>query len=503
MLYDDSTDTWDRDSHFILDGVFHGFRVLDRDCTIPIYRVENYKSCYNTTACSKLEKTLHDKLINGKLSVTSQTPRNVHAMGALPKQNGNIRIITDCSKPNFISVNNYMKEVFSTFSYTKLDDVISQIGQGDYMATIDLESAYRAVPILPENRQSFGLAWDFGSGEVLMCDNFLGFGTKIAPFIFDRMTDSVSRFMQRNSFKCYNYLDDFIIIGSDEESTKQAQLLLIRTLRRLGFYISWPKTTSPSKVCKYLGIMIDSESQTVYLPQDKLLKLYNELQFWSNRKRASLKQLQVLCGILNYCCKVVRGGRIYMHHMIDLLKLFKNARRITLPESFHQDIEWWKTYAKIFNGKADFMNPEYNTSEIFTDACLSGLAGVYGTDYFQGIIIPTFDSDLSIDQVTDNLYNILVPIDHVANINILELLAIMVALFRWYSYYHNARVLINCDNLQVCYMLCKDRSQNKFANHCLRSIFWLCVSNNMYLSPCYIPSSANIIADTLSRTCSL
>ena len=85
----------------------------------------------------------------------------------------------------------------------------------------------------------------------------------------------------------------------------------------------------------------------------------------------------------------------------------------------------------------------------------------------------------------------------------LELVAIMIALQRWNHNFINSRVLINRDNLQVRYMLYKDRSMNSFANECLKSIFWNCVAMNMYLSPCYIPSSDNYVADILSRSCTL
>ena len=210
-----------------------------------------------------------------------------------------------------------MKEVFSKFAYTKLDHVIAHARPNFFMATLDLQSAYRAVPINPDHRRHFGLTWNFVSGEKIMCDNFLGFDTRIAPYIFDRLTDSVSHDMIQQGYTCFNYLDDFMIIGPDYNSTVEAQLYLIALLRRLGFYISWPKTSSPNTTCKYLGIMIDSVDQKVYLPQEELNKLHHELQFWSGRKTSTLKQMQVLCGTLNYCRKVVRGGRIYIYHMLD------------------------------------------------------------------------------------------------------------------------------------------------------------------------------------------
>ena len=67
------------------------------------------------------------------------------------------------------------------------------------------------------------------------------YGTKVAPNIFDRLTDAISRHMLHKGFKCYNYLDDFIIIDSTYDKRVNAQLYLISLLRGLGFYIAWQK----------------------------------------------------------------------------------------------------------------------------------------------------------------------------------------------------------------------------------------------------------------------
>ena len=493
-------DDWDPDSHFILDGVYNGFRVIDPNSTVPIYHVHNYKSCYSPAAYAKVSHTLAQELSNDKLSLSTDRPTQIHAMGALPKKDGGIRIITDCSMPRKSSVNNYMKNVFSHFSYNTIDEVIKHVKPNCFMATIDLQSAYRAVPIHPDNRENFGLVWNFGNEDVYIVDNFLGFGSKVAPFIFNRLTDAVSRHMKNQGYVCYNYLDDFIIVGQSYDATRNAQLYLINLLRRLGFYISWPKVASPSTSCVYLGIIIDSVKQNLSLPEGKIYKLQNELSFWEKRSTATKKQMQILCGTLNYCCKVVRGGRIYMHHMISLLKLFNDRPKITLPLSFFEDLSWWSHYATIFNGQADFFDTNECVTEIYTDACLNGLGGVFGNDYFQAQLIPSENEELKYTTCGDHYYLVHVPINHIRNINILELLAVYIALTRWSKLLSNSRVLLNGDNLQVCYMLCKDRSSNAFANTCLKSIFWMCVSYNMYLSPCYIPSSANTQADTLSRT---
>ena len=490
----------DEDSLFILDGVYNGFRVVDLATTIPIYDCENYKSCYADYNYNKMNNVLLSELSSGKISYAKSKPLQIHALGAVPKPNGSVRHITDCSMPAKKSVNNFMKDTFSKFSFNTLDDIITKVKPGSFMATIDLQEAYRSVPIHPENRKHFGLNWDFGNGSTYLTDNFLCFGSKCSAFIFNRLTDSVARFMGKHGFCCYNYLDDFIVIGSSYEETCHAQRFLIATLRKLGFYISWRKITSPTQYCRFLGIDIDSVNQRLLLPPDKNSKFHKELDFWSGKKYATKLQMQRLCGTLNYCCKVIRGGRVYMFHMIQLLKLFKDARRITLPKAFHDDIKWWSTFATLFNGYADFFNPVTNTMEIVSDACLDGLAAICDGDFYQAKVLPCDDAAIHYEIISTHAYQVYVPKEHAANINVLELIAILLALLRWEHKLQNCRVIAYCDNLQVCYNLAKDKTINALSIECLRNVFWLCVRNNIYISPVYIPSIYNIDADYLSRS---
>ena len=490
---------WDFDSLFILDGVFNGFKVLDPSSSIKIYDCKNYKSCFREGNYEKMCAILTDELHSGKLSVTSEKPYQIHSLGAIPKPSGSVRHITDCSRPTFDSVNKYMKSTCSTFSFNTLDDIIKDVKPGSYMATVDLQNAYRSVPIAPADRMHFGLRWDFGSGPVYMTDNFLCFGSRCSAFIFNRLTDAVARYMGRLGYSCYNYLDDFIVIADSFERACQAQNALIKTLRSLGFYISWAKLSSPSQCCRFLGIDINSVTQQLILPSDKVEKLHAELTFWLSRRTATKYQMQRLCGILNFCCKVVRGGRVFMFHMIQMLKLFNNKRRIELPDSFFDDIQWWSAFAEEFNGYADFFDVLNNYVEIYTDACLYGLAAVCGNDFYQAKVYTTEENLIKYHATSPYAYDIYVPIAHAANINVLELIAVLLALKRWCEYLKNCRVILYCDNLQVCYNLAKDKTRNALSNACLKDIFWLCVSRNIYISPAYIPSENNTTADYLSR----
>ena len=497
MLNEDNK--WDFDSMFILDGVLNGFRVVDPDAEIPLYDCKNYNSCFSENNYEKMNQIMHSELSAGKISIANTKPLQIHALGAIPKPNGSVRHITDCSRPVGKSVNKFMSSTFSKFSYNTIDDAITHVTTGSYMATVDLQDAYRSVPIYPKDRQHFGLEWDFGDGPTFLTDNFLCFGSKCSAFIFNRLTDAVSRFMTIRGHCCFNYLDDFIIIAESLDECCTAQNLLIATLRSLGFYISWKKVEGPSQYCRYLGIDIDAVNQRLLLPAEKIHKLDTELTFWKNKQTSTKIQMQRLCGTLNFCCKVVRGGRIFMFHMIQLLKHFNHNRRIELPPEFHKDLQWWISFSETFNGYADFFDPVVNTVEMYTDACLYGLAAICENDFYQARVLPCADNDLHCVATSDHAYEIFVPIEHAANINVLEMIAVLIGVYRWNNEILNKRLIIHCDNLQVCYNLGREKTKNELTNVCLRNIFWKCVECNAYISPSYIPSTMNIDADYLSR----
>ena len=188
-----------------------------------------------------------------------------------------------------------------------------------------------------------------------------------------------------------------------------------------------------------------------------------------------------------------------MYHMIQLLKQFNMKRRIELSVEFFNDLSWWTNFAETFNAYADFFNPVDNSIELYTDACLQGMAAICENDFYQARVFHCDNADLYCLAASEHAYDVFVPVKHAANINVLELIAILIAIYRWENLLYNQQLIIYCDNLQVCYNLCKDKTKNALSNQCLRKIFWKCIEKNAYISPVYIPSKYNVDADYLSR----
>lgn len=142
-----NSNSWDWDSHYVLDGVVHGFHMLDKSPSISPYEVENYESCFSTKALEKLNNFILQELSQGKLSLCLSKPVCIHAMGAIIKESGGVRPITDCSRPTDNSVNCYTKASFTSFKFVKLSEILQSVTKNCYLCTVDVQAAYRSILI--------------------------------------------------------------------------------------------------------------------------------------------------------------------------------------------------------------------------------------------------------------------------------------------------------------------------------------------------------------------
>ena len=178
--------------------------MVDPDAVIDPYVCVNYKSAICFDNKDLLHELLLDEMSCDKITITSEPPMCVHALG----------VITDCKHPIGESVNCHMTNTFSTFSYVSCHDAISLKSPDCYMCCVDLQSAYRSVNIHPDDRKFCGRQCDFGEGPVWLTES---------------------------------YFDDFFLVEQTKEKCTESMNTLLIVLRRLGFYISYKKLSPPSQ----------------------------------------------------------------------------------------------------------------------------------------------------------------------------------------------------------------------------------------------------------------
>ena len=251
------------------------------------------------------------------------------------------------------------------------------------MAKIDLQHAYRSVPIHKSNYVATGLQWHFSGHNrpTYFFDFRLLFGAKSSAAIFHRLTQSVLRMMEGRGFKTIIvYLDDFLIIAETKKECHRAFTTLLQLLMHLGSQISWHKIIGPTQKLVCLGVELDTAHCEMALPPPpspaKLTELHHVVTRFLSRCGANEKQLQQLASKLNWACRVVYGGRTFLRRILDILNLSQYpSAKVRLSVEFHEDVRWWHSFLYYFNDKGNFLR-QCPTTDVQTDACLVA-AGAY------------------------------------------------------------------------------------------------------------------------------
>ncbi len=470
-------DDYDRD--FLLRGIANGFDIIDPDAKVTALELNNHASALKES--NKVLTQIKEEVSLGNYQVTDTRPTIVSPLGAVPKPDGSIRLIHDCSLPAGFAVNDYAiqdeKQKFQT-----IDSATKILTPGCFMAKIDLKSAYRSVQISPASQKVTGLKWTVGGKTVYFYDKKLCFGASRAPAIFHRLSQAVRRMMSRKGIHgIVAYIDDFLIVTSTFEECKEAFLILVQLLRKLGFMISWKKVIDPCQRIIFLGVEIDSLCLCVRLPDAKLQAFRRELQAFRQLKRATKRQLQHLCGRLNWAAAVVRGGRVYLRNIINAINRLKHQRsRVRLGADVQGDIAWWNEFMPTFNGVSAILDKQPITC-LCTDACTQGAGAVFMYDWVYVNFARDWPEVLGL------------------HINFLEILAIVIACYRWCASWRNKRIIVLSDNQTAVSRINKGSCKDPLVMPWLRGLFWLSAKYNFHLSACFLKGHKNVVADSISR----
>lgn len=484
----DKADVWEKelegdpDRAFILTGICEGFRIIDDDAVLPDVEVQNYHSATGTDSRALVEKQIQSEIAEGRYRIVKEKPMMVSALGAVPKSDGGLRLIHDCSRPINSAVND-LATLSETTKYQSLDDAQQFIKQGSFLAKVDLKSAYRSVPVHPSNYQALGLKWHFSDNKesTYMYDTRLPFGAKLAPGIFNRITQAVRRLLQKRGIKAVVYLDDFLIVADTFEECRQALNVTIQLLRSLGFAISWNKVEGPSRSLVFLGILIDTIRLILELPSPKLEELKILLRDFASRRRASLRHLQSLVGKLNWACQVVRGGRVYLRRMLDFVaKLKRPYHKALIPQTFKDDVRWWLSFLDVFHGKC-FAKRNMPIFDLATDASSKAIGAHFRGDW----AYLDFETDLPCFQHT--------------HINYKEVFALVVAAELWAPSWADSKLYWFTDSKVAQGIVKKGTCKDPMAMNSMRRLFWLSAIYNFEIVAIHIPGVDNEIPDAISR----
>lgn len=462
-----------------MNGIKHGFHIVDSEKIIHQVDVDNYKSATTGENFARVEAQIKSEIHNGHYEIVQEKPTIVSAIGAIKKQDSKVRIIHDCSRPPGKAVNDFAST--NHFQYQSIQDAIDLITPNGFIAKCDLSAAFRSVKLHPSNFKATGLKWKFSGDDnyTFMVDKRLMFGGARCPEIFNRITQSVRAIMRHKGIHAIVvYLDDFLVIGRTYEECQNALNVLLKLLRELGFAINYKKVEGPSQRLCFLGILLDTTSMTISVPQAKVVEIKALLQYFMSRNKVSKRQIQSLAGKLNFITQCVYGGRFHMRRLFDRAKTLKRqSHRTLVTQEMRKDISFWLQFLDVFNGTMPMIENRPGIS-ISTDSCkLAGGAFFNGSFVYQ-----PWSKELS-----------------KLPINYLEVLALEPALWLWGQTLANRKVFVHTDSMTASYIINKGSCKNPVVMKSLRRIFWLSAVYNFRIKAVYYKGIYNTLADAVSR----
>ena len=409
---------------------------------------------------------------------------HTNPIGIIPKphQPGKFRLIVDLSAPAGHSVNDGIPPELCSIQYASVEDaanLVKAYGTGTLMAKLDLRSAYRMVPVHPEDQWLLGINW----ASKIYVDRALPFGLRSAPKVFNAVANGLAWAMSCSGIAHpIHYLDDFFFCGPPSSPTCQWALdTAIPLCHRLGFPVAPEKVDGPTTTIIFLGIEVDSVTQELRLPEVKLRRLKRTLADWEGRRSATKHQLQCLIGHLYHASKVVKPGRTFMREIIRTMTIPKASFHLTrLNTQCRADIAWWSAFISEWNGVSLF--PGMPRGVIIT----SDASGSWGCRAFTAHPLDWFQ--LQWPPQWENV-----------SIAVKELMPITIAAAIWGHAWHNQRVLFCSDNMAVVHALTKRSAKDPRLAHLLRCLFFLEAYFGFEHEAEHIPGVANTGADALSR----
>ena len=186
------------------------------------------------------------------------------------------------SDPEGASINDGICEFVCSLTYVTDSDAVQrmiQLGQCALLVKVDIKSAYRNVPIHPEDRWLMGMSWE----GALYIDMTLPFSLRSAPKIFSAIADAAEWMVrQLGVHLVLHYLDDYLVtgaLGSPECAITLRAMMSV--FHRLGFSIACENVEGPTPCLEFLGFVLDSQALEVRLSQMKLSQQFTS--GWTTR----------------------------------------------------------------------------------------------------------------------------------------------------------------------------------------------------------------------------
>ncbi|MGH7238572.1 MAG: reverse transcriptase domain-containing protein, partial [Candidatus Saccharimonadales bacterium] len=446
----------------------------------------------------EIDKDVQLQRMIGPYSVPPFKHWIISPLMTVPKKGsiGKWRVVHHLSHPWGRSINSFTKDWPCTLTrFAVAIKTVCKLGKDCMMSKLDIKSAYRLIPIRPNDWPLLGLKWK----QSFYFHTSLPFGLKSSCNIWERYA-TAAQWIVRNKLNIQDldhYVDDYFLAAASYPVCKRQLDGIIEIFQQLGMIIATDKTVEPTTRLVYLGITIDSNEMAISLGPDKITAIMELLDEWTDCDTCSMKQLQSVIGTLQWAANVVTHGRTFIQRLRDLehkyihLDNHTDESAIIINDESREDVEWWRTFIRQWNGVSLLWDQEWlddkHILQPFTDACDAGYGAVCGKDWFHGQWNQE-QEDMANDGTSQR-----------ASMPWKELFALVTAAATWGHQWNRRRITFRTDCQPVVDVLTKGATRSKRMMQLVRFLHYHAAKHSFVYRVIHIAGKDNIIADELSR----
>ena len=293
----------------------------------------------------------------------------VQPLHAVVKQEKKTRVCMDMSR-NF---NDYLADQPFRMTSVAAGVRLAQECPGRaWFVKLDISACFLSFPLHPDDWKYYVCK---AGGDYMQFMRMV-FGLKSAPRTASLLLDVVSSALADAGVAHIRYLDDFFLVATSRERAWVCAHKAAELIKEFGLALSPGKVEGPSQRLEFLGIVLDSQAETLSISEGRKAELLGLLQDFKGRRWASLAKLQSLLGKLSFAATVLPGARPFLRRIIDTTRVGRG--RLLLGPAFRADVAYWEDHIGEWNGRCRWRKNTDTPFVFGSDASTGGFA--YGLE---------------------------------------------------------------------------------------------------------------------------
>ena len=270
--------------------------------------------------------------------------------------------------------------------------------------------------------------------QVYHCSVLL-FGMSLSPLIFSKLMDVIAAFLRQRAISVFPYLDDWLIQNLIRSRLITQTSFCIQTIQSLGFLPNLKKSDLfPAQKFTFIGMEFLTQQNLVRVPTDRVQNLILTIKKIMSAKQVSARTFLSLLGKLSAAADLVLLGRLHLCPLqMCLLSVWKPHilpldHPISINGMIRSHLQWWINPIRFETGTS--IHPPDPKFFLYTDA------SHYGWGAHLELTTLSFHG-----RWTENQSQL--------HINMLEMMAIRLALKQAKTFIHHSCIMISTDNTTV------------------------------------------------------